>query len=169
MRKIFERNADVIEQDAEEQEVEKKLLFVQYRGRLSDHYERELRKLNAPCKVVFTMRKLKTCLPSLKSHFEKCFKSGVVYQIKCSRCDSCYVGQTTRHLITRLKEHQRSGPVRNHLNECRASLEIDNVNILCSSSFEQRLMTLEALMIREIKPKLNTKDEYKSRALVITC
>ena len=112
---------------------------------------------------------MKTCLPSLKSAIDKCFKSRVVYKIKCSRCDSCYVGQTTRHLITRLKEHQRSGPVSNHLKECHASINIDNVEILCLSNFEWRLMALEALMIKEIKPTLNTKDEYKSRALVITC
>jgi len=28
-------------------------------------------------------------------------------------------------------------------------------------------MALEALMINELKPTLNTKDEYRSRALVI--
>ena len=51
LRNIIERTAGVIEPDAEEQEVEKKLLFVQYRERLSDHYERELRKMNALAKL----------------------------------------------------------------------------------------------------------------------
>lgn len=32
---------------------------------------------------------------------------------------------------------------------------------------EQHRLTLEALFIREIKPSLNTKDEYKNRELRI--
>ena len=32
---------------------------------------------------------------------------------------------------------------------------------------EQCLMSLEALWINKLKPKLNTKDEYKSRTLTI--
>ena len=56
------------------------------------------------CKIIFTTKKLKMDLPSLKPPVEKCFKSRAVYKICCSRCQSCYVGQTIRHLITRLKD-----------------------------------------------------------------
>ena len=80
----------------------------------------------------------------------------------------CYVGQTGRHLITRMKEHKRSGPVGNHLKDCNVELPMDMVDIKAktnkSTSF---LMTLEALIIDKIKPVLNTKDEYRSRALTI--
>lgn len=114
------------------------------------------------------LKKLKSCLPSLKPQIEKSFKSGVVYQIKCSRCSACYVGQTTRHLVHRIKEHRRNGPVANRMKACNLELTMDNVSILCSNSKSTlQLMTLEALMINEIKPTLNTKDEYRSRALVI--
>ena len=125
-------------------------------------------KLNPPCKITFTVRKLKTCLPSLKPQVDKGFRSGVVYKISCTRCHSCYVGQTSRHLINRIKEHRRAGPVGKHIKECAMDdLEIDNVVILASSKFTHQLMTLEALLINDIKPSLNTKDEYRSRALVI--
>ena len=44
----------------------------------------------------------------------------------------------------------------------------DNVEILQSTSRgEGFLLTLEALHIRERKPSINTKDEYRSRELVI--
>jgi len=48
---------------------------------VSEKFEQSLRKMNAPCKIVFTIKKLKTFLPSLKASVEKSFKSGVVYKI----------------------------------------------------------------------------------------
>jgi len=30
----------------------------------------------------------------------------MVYEIDCNDCHTCYVGQTNRHLITRIKEHK---------------------------------------------------------------
>ena len=144
-------------------------MLLQYRGKVSEQFQVSLKKLNAPCKIVFTIKKLKTCLPSLKPKVEKCFMSGLVYKISCPRCNACYVGQTSRHLINRIKEHRRTGPVGKHLKECATcELSMENVVILASSSKSIfHLMTLEALMINEIKPVLNTKDEYRSRALVI--
>ena len=41
---------------------------------------------------------------------------------------------------------------------------MDMVNILGRAKFD-KLHTLEALYIAEIRPTLNTKDEYKSRTL----
>ena len=41
---------------------------------------------------------------------------------------------------------------------------MDMVKILGKAKFN-RLLTLEALFIAEIRPTLNTKDEYKSRTL----
>ena len=47
---------------------------------------------------------------------------------------------------------------------CGAVPTEDNVRILGKSRGE-RLLSLEALFIHKIKPKLNLKDEYKSRTL----
>ena len=72
-------------------------------------------------------------------------------------------------MIHRIKEHRRSVPVANHFTSCGNELNFDdNVSILCSySKSNHHLMILEALMINELKPSLNTKDEYRSRSLVI--
>ena len=60
------------------------------------------------------------------------------------------------------------GPMKKHLAECRSTIQEENVDILQTSSRgEEYLLTLEALHIREQKPKINTKDEYKSRELTI--
>ena len=144
-------------------------MLIQYRGKSSEDYARALHKIEAPCNVVMTIRKLKTVLPSIKPSVDKMLKSGVVYQITCPRCSACYVGETTRHLQTRFKEHvQKQGPMKTHLRQCRTSLSSDDIKILHQTARgEQFLLTLEALYIREVKPYINTKDEYKRRELTI--
>ena len=150
--------------------MEKKRIMIQYRGKCSEEYARALHKINAPCTVVMTLRKLKTVLPSLKAPVEKLIKSGVVYNITCPGCAACYVGQTDRHMTTRLYEHvHKAGPMKTHITTvCDTTLTGDDVEILHSTSRgENYLLTLEALYIRERKPTLNTRDECKRKELVI--
>ena len=165
----------IIDSNSEQQNVEKedqkeaKLIFVQYRGRITERFEQSLKRCMAPCKVVYTLRKVKSVLVSLKTPVEKALKSGVVYKITCPRCNSCYVGQTSRHLLNRIKKHRRKAtPVGSHFTSCNHTLEMDDVCKLagCVRS-TVRLMTLEALWINSIEPSLNTKDEYRSLPLVI--
>ena len=157
------------ESSTEDESKEEKLIFMQYRGHVTEKFAQSLRRIGAPCKVVFTIRKLKTVLPSLKPPVTKCLKSGLVYKIQCSRCMSCYVGQTTRHLITRFKEHlYESKPVGKHMKSCNYDVTIDDVTILSSNSKSMKhLMILEALFINELRPTINTRDEYKQHKLVI--
>ena len=46
---------------------DKFMLFVQYRGKCTEDYAQSLHKINAPCRIVMTLRKLKTVLPSLRT------------------------------------------------------------------------------------------------------
>ena len=85
--------------------------FVQYRGKSTDQFAKALHDCQAPCVGVMTLRKLRTVMPSLKPPVEGVMRSGVIYQIKCPRCQACYVGCTDRHLITRFKEHRSRHPV----------------------------------------------------------
>ena len=55
----------------EENNEDLKMICVVYRGKVSEKFEQSLRKINAPCKVVFTLKKLKTYLPSLKPVIDK--------------------------------------------------------------------------------------------------
>ena len=113
---------------------------------------------------------MKTVLPSLKAPVGKTMKSELVYQISCSCCQSCYVKQTSRHLLTRIKEHRRIGtPVGNHFKGCGATLTMDDVKVIVTSTKSvYNLMKLESLYIRAIKPTINAKDEYKSCNLFMT-
>ena len=142
--------------------------MLQYRGKCSEDFARALHKTNAPCKIVMTLRKLKTVLPSLKPAVEPMLKSGVVYRIDCPSCSACYVGKTTRHLQTRFKEHCSKDPMKAHVAECKTTLTEKDIRILHQTARgDNFLLTLEALYIREIKPTINTKDEYRSRELTI--
>ena len=116
-----------------------------------------------------TLRKLKTTMPSLKPAVEKHLRSSVVYKIVCASCQAAYVGQTSRHLLTRLKEHQNpSSAVSKHMKWCRAKCTLEDTSILASTSRGVvHLLTLEALYIEELKPTLNTKEEFRSRTLTI--
>ena len=112
---------------------------------------------------------MKTVMPSLKAPVDKTLRSRLVYKIMCSRCQSCYVVQTNRYLLVCIREHKRfSTPVESHFRACGTMVAMDAVEIIgaCNKSVF-KLITLEELFIRSIKPSLNTKDEYKSRTLTI--
>ena len=95
-------------------------VFLQCRGHQTDLFVKRLRDSGAPLQSILTMRKWRTVLPSLKSSTKEILRSRVVYKLACPDCNTCYVGQTTRHLLTRFREHKndKSGPVFKHFQEC---------------------------------------------------
>ena len=150
--------------------VTKNMIFIQYRGKGTDEYAKALHTINVPCTLIMTLRKLRTTMPSLKPQVEKTLQSGTVYRIKSPRCrQSCYVGQTSRHILSRFREHAtRAQAVRKHFNKCGVELSMNSVDLLKTSSRgESHLLTLEALFIEEEKPKINTKEEWRSRTLTV--
>ena len=151
-------------------EKDKFRFFVNYRGKATEKLANDFKRLNAPCKIVMTTKKVKTVMPSLKSPVPKMHMSNVVYKLHCPRCNSSYVGQTSRHLLHRTREHLGSrGIMRAHLDMCgiRDINEEDDISILGHSNILCKLMTLEALFINQLKPSLNHKDEYRSRTLTL--
>ena len=143
---------------------------MQYRGKATEKLAMSFRRMNAPCKIVMTTRKLKTVMPSLKPVVPRMLSSGVVYKIQCPGCPSSYIGQTVRHLQTRFREHLGcNGTMRKHIETCDPSaiFSDDSISILTKANRYSKLLTLEALFINELKPDLNTKDEYRSRTLTL--
>ena len=117
------------------EKVEKKSLIIQYRGKCTEDYARALHKIEAPYTIIMTLRKLKTVFMSLKPPVEKMLRSGVVYKLKCPRCSACYVGQTSRHLQSRFREHlNNQGPMKSHLSQCHVTMKEEDVEILQSTS-----------------------------------
>ena len=144
-------------------------LFVQYRGKATDELAQKLHQINAPCRIVMTLRKLKTMMPSLKPPVTSMMRSNVVYQITCPRCKACYVGATTRHLRCRFSEHKsRTGcSVKEHVKQCNVTLCDDDVIVLGCNNREDHLFTLEAIFQNQIRPQINGKEEFKTKTLSI--
>ena len=142
-------------------------LILQYRGNKSDQFSKKLRR-TVEVSTIFTTRKLKTALPSLKSPIPKMFLSNVVYQITCPGCQSSYVGQTTRHLTTRIQEHARpASHVGSHLRNCSQTMQDADVNIIDRTNSNTKLLILEALHISRRAPSINQKEEYRTRELTL--
>ncbi|XP_071653737.1 uncharacterized protein, partial [Temnothorax longispinosus] len=51
-------------------------------------------------------KKLDVLIKKGKDKLEIMKHTGVVYKLDCSDCNACYIGQTKRHLETRVKEHR---------------------------------------------------------------
>ena len=85
-----------------------KLPFI---GRYSRITELKLRQLlkrfcetDLNVKLVFTSFKIKNMF-SFEDRTPDALKSMVVYQFTCAGCNSCYIGEISRHFSTRIKEH----------------------------------------------------------------
>ena len=106
--------------------------------------------------------------------------SGVIYKYTCPGCNSAYVGKTDNTMFNRTKQHvwsQSDSAVRKHFDHCEAwkdivgvfqsgGLEIDRMSFQINSVRENteiihrsdnwlKLLFLESLAIKEMKPKLN--------------
>ena len=66
LTKIYSQQKLATDKDPEEERV-KKMVFVPYRGKVTENFEKALNRIKAPCKIVTTIRKLKTVLPFLKN------------------------------------------------------------------------------------------------------
>ena len=144
---------------------------IQYRGPVTDKFVKTLFEIKAPVVPVITIRKIRTFVSTLKAKIPDNIASRVVYKITCPSCHACYVGQTDRHSCTRFGEHKTRSkePVRKHFEPCakRKALFSDMTILHRTTKSIAFLETLEALYIRELKPTLNTRDEWRSRELTI--
>ena len=95
----------------------------------------------------------------------------MVYKLTSGGCNSTYVGQTFRHLATRVDvQRKRDSPVGQHLLECNK--EVGGTAELKSEIIDQaantyKLLTLEALHIWREWPRINTCNEFRGRELTL--
>ncbi len=115
---------------------------------------------------------VKNCFYSkTKSSTEKLNKSNVVYNIPCSQCNKCYIGQTGRYLKTRLREHKndqknyllRSNPTAlvEHKIETGHDFEYDNTTILQTQSNYKKRLIAEMIEIQKNKNCVNKRTDIE--------
>ena len=130
------------------------------------------------CSSTFSHIKIRTVFRPTKrlSHFftfkdriPKGLTSHVVYSFTCQCCNALYVGQTVRHLHTRVSDHlgispltgkKRTNPspsvILPHLSETGHSASLNDFPSLSSCSSSSELLVKESLHIRQHNPSLNT-------------
>ena len=94
-------------------------------------------------------------------------RSHVVYLYKCQCCSALYVGQTRRHIHTRISEHMDVSPLTGekrsvstmsgilaHIHTTKHQISPSDFKILSTASSEADLLIRESLFISKLNPTL---------------
>ena len=129
--------------------------------------------MNRFCKYYCKSLNIKIALTSFKvtdmfNVKEPIPKFFVVYKFVCPGCNACYIGKTTRHLSTRIKEQlgtDKKCHIFEHLvnNEtCKTLSTKNSFEITDSASSPVTLKLKEAMYIIWKKPSLNKEQKHVS-------
>ncbi|EZA49027.1 hypothetical protein X777_12835, partial [Ooceraea biroi] len=89
----------------------------------------------------------------------------VVYKIDCTACHACYIGQTKRHLKTRIKEHMSDinkhpdnlSVVSQHRIVNSHEFSWNNVNILHKEDHFKKREIAEMIFIKQSSDAINSQ------------
>ena len=98
-----------------------------------------------------------------------CFTNNCVYLVTCSSCGLRYVGSTTRPLHERVREHAvtgRGSAIHEHLTTCGSGSSEVQVRILAREADAVNTRLREAILIKKLRPELNTRTESEITDLV---
>ena len=90
---------------------------------------------------------------SVKDSVPQGLRSRVVYKFSCAGCNASYIGETTRHLCTRAREHLLSD--KSSRAACHDSCNTECFTILDSAASKFQIKIKEALHIKWENPILN--------------
>ena len=96
----------------------------------------------------------------VKDRTDKMKMCGVIYQVKCQKCDKDYVGETARRLDTRMKEHvsRASSAIYEHCHTTGHTINPEDTKVLSSEEHFWKRKVKEAIEIKQRRPRLN-RDE----------
>ena len=101
---------------------------------------------------------LRQALVHPKDKTETKDKCGAIYHIPCGTCDDFYIGETSRKMGVRFKEHLKSdkeSAVLDHVKATGHSFSFEDVSILAREAYYAPRKTREALEIHKYKPQIN--------------
>ena len=122
-------------------------------------------------KLVFSSYKIKN-LFSFKDPIPTALKSSVIYKFTCAGCKTRYIGETSRHLTTRIKEHtttDKNSHIFQHLKNpnCKNKFSSDCFKIIDSAKSSFSLKIKEAFHIKRENPELNIQVQHFKTSLTI--
>ena len=103
---------------------------------------------------------------STKDTLSRMSKPMTVYKFCCARCNSCYIGETTKVASVRGLEHLKTdtgSAVFKHLqaeSACKAACDISCFTVIDRACTQFQLKIKEALHIQWEKPKLNVQIKH---------
>ena len=121
-------------------------------------------------KIVFTSFKI-TQMFSSKDSIPEMISSNVVYKFSCASCNASYIGETTRHFNTRIKEHfkDKNSHIYKHVNSNENCKRVCNEScflVIDRTPTEFQLKIKEGLHIEWEKPDLNKRVKHVSSTLL---
>ena len=128
--------------------------------------------INIDIKLIFSSFKIGN-LFSAKDPIPSNLRSSVVYKFSCAGCNACYVGETTRHFSTRVREHlatDRASHAYKHSQQpenCRDLCSTNCFSILDCATTSFQLKIKESLHIHWEKPTLNQQVKHVNLKLFV--
>ena len=129
---------------------------------VSEHIRRVLAGLNIRVSLYpfLTLRRL---LVRPKDPIDQDRKKGIVYRINCKDCHHCYIGQSSRSLHQRIKEHRRAvahgdvnaSALAEHVLDSGHEIDWGNATILGQNSYIYPRLYLESWYIQHHDNTLN--------------
>ena len=152
-------------------------MVCQFYGEKSKELNCKLRSVFSRYYPQFDLRLVFTNNFRIKSYFPSSprgpigMTSGVIYDYTCQNCRKKYIGKSIRHLSTRIHEHMGTSPrtgarlqvpphseIRNHIQVQECAIRAENFKILERSSYDRNLLIMESILIKSIRPELNSQD-----------
>ena len=149
-----------------------------YTGKYCQMVSNKLKKIvvkyckTASIRIIFKSFKLKDNF-SAKDPLPFHLKSRVVYKFQCAGCNACYIGETTRHIITRIEEHlkkDKKSHIYKHVHNnasCLSKCDKDCFKILDHASTNWQLKVKEGLHIEWENPEINKQVKYIGKTLTL--
>ena len=140
-------------------------------------YDSDIRNLcGKNCSVCISSQEIIILIRSLGASYTPFFKykdtvpkelrSNVVYKYTCPQCSGTYVGETSRHLKTRIAEHRgvsaRTGRQMCNVRSNIFQHRVDTGHTVTPDAFEvlhsgsENIKLTESILIHSLKPSLNT-------------
>ena len=125
---------------------------------------------NLTIKLAFGSFKVKNLI-KVKDSVPRSLRSCVVYKFTCAGCNSVYVGETCRHISTRVREHlctDKNSHVYKHLQNyktCKDSCDESCFKVIDSAKTYHQLKIKEALHILWEGPNLNKQVQHYNFSL----
>jgi len=147
-------------------------LTIPYAGNVSKDIKRIVKNI---VNVTYSIpKKLDNMIIKGKDRLEDRQKTEVVYKIACKDCDQVYIGQTKRHLETRVKEHRNNirnpsgnfSVVTNHRISLNHEFDWDKTCILHKERNRKKREIAEMCFIKKHNKNINLQKDTENLNII---